>query len=161
MDKIIDLLLSSSLHEWVMGHRWIWPSLEVLHFFGLSLLIGSMLIVDLRMIGWFLNVSIAATHKLLPCAFIGFSISILTGILFFVGDPIRYILNIGFQIKMVLIILAGLNMVIFYWKISPKIAEWNPEDAPPLLARSVGAWSLLLWFGVLLAGRLIPYVGTG
>jgi hypothetical protein len=80
-----------------------------------------------------------STHRLLPWAVIGFVMNLVSGFLFFMGDPGRYSINIGFQIKMVLVLVAGLNVLIFAL-----------------------AWvSLAAWTGVLLLGRLIPYIGTG
>ena len=100
-------------------------------------------------------------HKLLPLVFIGFGLNLVTGILFFYGDPMRYSINIGFQIKMFLVMLAGLNALLYWWKVSPLLGEWDNESAPPRIARFVAYASLLVWTGVLLCGRLIPYVGTG
>ena len=77
------------------------------------------------------------------------------------GDPTRYASNIGFRIKAILILVAGLNALLFYWKVNPGMAAWGDRGNPPALAKTVAALSLGIWFSILLLGRLIPYVGTG
>jgi hypothetical protein len=98
--NLIQLLEGSTLNIWVLSTAWLWPLLEILHFVGLSLLLGAMLVIDIRMAGFVQKMHIQRTHDLLPVAGIGFLINTLTGVLFFVGDPARYAINVGFQIKM-------------------------------------------------------------
>lgn len=160
-ESIVSWTGSTALNAWVMGSSWIWPTMETLHFVGLTLLLGSLLIIDLRLAGFFRQISIAATHKLLPWVFIGFGINMTTGILFFFGDPGRYAINIGFQIKMVLVLIAGLNALWFYWKINSVMKTWEPAGDTPVIAKTIAWVSLGTWFSVLILGRLIPYVGTG
>ena len=154
-------IVDSSLTEWIQLSYWLWPALEIIHFIGLSLLLGGLIVVDLRLAGHFRALNPAAPHKLLPLVLIGFGLNLITGVLFFYGDPLRYSVNIGFQIKMVLVTLAGLNALLYYWKIKPVMATWDPDDDSPPIVKFVAYASLSLWFGVLLCGRLIPYVGTG
>lgn len=113
------------------------------------------------MLGWFRDISIQAVHALLPWVFIGFGLNLITGGLFVFYDPGRYLVNISFQIKMVLVFLAGLNALFYYWKIDRAIAKWGAHDDTPMLAKVIGGASLILWVGVLAGGRMIPYVGTG
>lgn len=154
-------IVDSPLNQWIQAAYWLWPILEIIHFVGLSLLLGGLIVIDLRMAGHFKSLNPAATHKLLPLVFIGFGLNLVTGVLFFYGDPMRYSINIGFQIKMLLVVLAGLNALLYYWKISPVMQGWDPSAPSPVIARFVAYTSLTLWTGVLLCGRLIPYVGTG
>lgn len=152
---------ASPIGDWITAIGWVWPIAEIFHFIGLSLLIGSILIVDLRLFGLFRSISIEATHKLLSWAIVGFGINLITGLLFLFGDPYRYAVNIGFRIKMILVVVAALNAMFFYWKIKPAMGSWAPNDDPPLLGRAVAALSIGIWISVLLLGRLIPYIGTG
>ena len=158
---IAEFIIDSRLTAWIQATYWIWPVLEITHFVGLSLLLGGLIIIDLRLAGHFKAMPLLATHQLLPLVFIGFGLNLLTGILFFYGDPMRYSINIGFQIKMVLVLLAGLNALFYYLKLHPVISSWNPANPSPALAKFVAYSSLVIWSGVLLSGRLIPYVGTG
>jgi hypothetical protein len=119
--NLIQLLEGSTLNIWVLSTAWLWPLLEILHFVGLSLLLGAMLVIDIRMAGFVQKMHIQRTHDLLPVAGIGFLINTLTGVLFFVGDPARYAINVGFQIKMLLVLIAGLNALWFAIKINPEM----------------------------------------
>lgn len=151
----------TGLSQWVAATYWLWPILEIIHFIGLSLLLGGLIVIDLRMAGHFRRFDPQATHQLLPLVIAGFTLNLLTGILFFFGDPFRYAVNIGFQIKMVLVLLAGCNVVVYYLKIYPQMRSWGADTRSPVNARLVAYTSLAVWGGVLLCGRLIPYVGTG
>ena len=161
MQNWIDWVASTSINSWVLSGSWTWPIMETFHFFGMSILLGSLLVIDLRLMGFFRRISIHATHKLLPFAFVGFGINLITGFLFYFGDPGRYTINWAFRLKVVLIILAGINAGLYYLLIDKKLATWGAHDDTTGLAKVIGASSLLLWFGVLIFGRLIPYLGTG
>jgi hypothetical protein len=161
IDAIVQAIIGSPINEWILSSYWLWPLLEILHFFGLSLLLGSMLVVDLRLAGFLRQIDIVSTHRLLPWAIVGFGINLVTGILFFLGDPGRYSINIGFQIKMVLVLIAGVNAIWFFRSINPHIASWDANGDTSVQAKIVAYISLGSWFGVLLLGRLIPYIGTG
>jgi len=154
-------IVDSPLTQWIQATYWLWPVMEIIHFMGLSLLLGGLIVVDLRMAGHFKILSPAATHQLLPLVLIGFGLNLVTGVLFFYGDPLRYSVNIGFQIKMVLVALAGLNALLYHWKVSPVMRTWDSNADSPPIAKIVAYTSLTVWTGVLLCGRLIPYVGTG
>ncbi len=161
MQSLVQAIEGSAINQWIMGSAWAWPIMEILHFMGLSLLLGSLLVIDLRMAGLFRKINITATHKLLPWTFLGFGINLTTGILFLMGDPARYTANTGFWLKMALVLIAGLNALWFWWKINPVIRTWEPHADTPALAKVIAWVSLCSWFGVLLLGRLIPYIGTG
>ena len=151
----------SSLNLWIQETYWLWPVLEIIHFIGLALLLGGLIVVDLRMAGHLRVVRPGAAHQLLPFVVAGFVLNLVTGVMFFVGDPGRYSINIGFQIKMALVALAGLNAMFYHWKVGPIMAGWAEQADSPILAKCVAYTSLAAWTGVLLTGRLIPYVGTG
>jgi len=161
MESLITKIEATAVNDWVLGSAWVWPLLEILHFVGLSLLLGCILIVDLRLVGLFRRIDIAAVHKLLPWAVLGFGLNLITGTLFVFGDPARYFANIGFRIKMLLVLIAGLNTLWFYLTIRPKLHRWQPHGDTPALAKTIALLSIVTWAGVLLLGRLIPYIGTG
>lgn len=160
-EALVQAIEGSTINTWILATSWLWPLMEIIHFIGLSLLLGAMLIVDLRLAGFLRSMNVMATHRLLPWATSGFALNLVTGVLFFLGDPGRYAINVGFQIKMVLVLIAGLNALWFVLKINPRMASWSPHGDTPGLAKVIAYVSLGAWFGVLLLGRLIPYVGTG
>ncbi len=103
-ESLVQAIEGGAINTWVLSTYWLWPLLEIIHFIGLSLLMGSILIVDLRLAGYLKQIDIMSTHRLLPWAAAGFMMNLATGFLFFFGDPGRYSINIGFQIKMVLVL---------------------------------------------------------
>jgi hypothetical protein len=161
MGSLYDWMESTPINEVVMYYRWSWPALETLHFLGLCLLIGAVLIMDLRLIGFQRMIPLRAVHSLMPVALAGFAINLITGLGFLFGDPRLYVVNYAFWVKMVLVVLAGLNFLLFLFKVEPRLARIGPHDATPMSAKAVGTASLVFWFGVLLYGRLLPYLGTG
>ena len=162
IETLTKEIMASQLSQWIQATYWLWPVLEIIHFFGLTLLMGGLIIVDLRMIGFFPTINLQGVKKLLPFVIFGFLLNLITGILFVYGDPSRYAINIGFQIKLILILLAGCNAAIYHFKVEGYALELvSSSIRPPLTIKLVGLTSLSLWTGVLLLGRLIPYVGTG
>ncbi len=149
------------INQLAVGYAWSWPTLEALHFLGMTLLFGALIIMDLRLIGFEKTASFIATDTLVPIAYAGFGINLITGIIFCFGDPFRYAINISFQLKMLLLLLAGINFLYFKFKVEPLVASVGPGEDTPAVAKAVGGASLILWLGVLSYGRLIPYLGTG
>ena len=150
--------LARTVGMFVTDTPWMWPTCETLHFIGLTLLLGVVLLVDLRVLGVLEGVSFASLHRLLPLAAIGFGVNVVTGILFFVGIPGQYIHNASFFWKMTLVMLAGANAVYFTlfeepWALGPK------EDAP-LTAKIAAVSAMVLWVGVLYCGSMLPFLGN-
>tara|TARA_B110000003_G_scaffold132257_1_gene134291 strand:- start:12277 stop:12765 length:489 start_codon:yes stop_codon:yes gene_type:complete len=161
IEILVQSLEGSFINNWILSKAWVWPALEIMHFIGLSLLLGAMLIIDLRLAGFLRNFNIQAIHHLLPFVALGFFLNLATGLLFFVGDPARYTVNIGFQLKMCLVLIAGINALWFALKINSQLKFMDPYGDTSKSAKITAYVSLIAWFGVLLLGRLIPYVGTG
>ncbi|ASJ72619.1 hypothetical protein [Granulosicoccus antarcticus] len=159
METIIELLSNSALNQFITSHSWVWPTLEMFHFLGLCLLLGSLLIVDLSVIGFAPNISLRLVDKFIIATLIGFAINLITGALFVVGDPGRYFINIAFRIKILFIIIAGLNALYFTFKVRPKIqAGANNFSDLSLNAKLSTGLSLCLWTSIIVLGRFIPYV---
>lgn len=159
MDMAIAFLEATALHTFIQSHAWVWPTLEMVHFLGLCLLLGSLLIVDLSVIGFAPSISLRLVDKFIIATLIGFTLNAITGSLFVIGDPGRYFINIAFRIKIVLIVLAGLNALYFTFRVRPLIqAGANNFTELSLDARISTALSLTLWTSVIVLGRFIPYV---
>ena len=91
----------------------------------------------------------------------GFAINLITGILFFAGNPSQYVDNPIFYYKLLFILLAGLNVAVFYvTKLARRVDALGPGDDAPFAAKIVAGVSLFLWFGVLYFGRMLPYLGN-
>ena len=159
MQAVIDFLNSTSLQQFIQNTSWVWPTLEMLHFLGLTLLLGSLLIVDLSVIGFARDISLKLVDKFIIVTLIGFSINAATGVMFVVGDPERYFVNIAFKLKMLAIFIAGCNALYFTFSVRPRIkAGDNTFRDLGMDARLSTALSLFLWTSVIVLGRFIPYV---
>lgn len=157
MNDLLFRIETSALGQLMRDSIWLFPMAEILHFMGLSLLIGSLLVVDYRLLGFARGFPVEAVYKFLPLALTGFSINLVTGTMFFCSDPFRYYPNIAFRIKMLLIILAGLNALYFALAVHRNGVQTAGENAGPAI-RTVSALSFLFWIGVIIMGRFIPYV---
>lgn len=159
---LLDWMQTTWINDLALGPQWSWPILETLHFTGMCLLFGPIIIMDLRLMGFDrLATPIASVHTLIPLTITGFAINLLTGIVFLFGDPYRYAMNISFAIKAVLIVLAGINAIYFWKKVTPVLERAGAHEDLPGSIKVVGFLSLAMWTGVLCFGRMIPYLGTG
>src|ERR1041385_257123 len=144
--------------SFVIDNPWVWPGSETLHFIGLSLLFGIILMVNLRMLGVIRNVPFAAMHRLLPWGMLGLAINTATGMLFFIAKPEQYTYNIAFQWKVVFLMLAGANLLFLTVFDGAWVFEEGDEPAVPV--KLVAACSIFLWVGVIFFGRMLPYIGS-
>ena len=159
---LLDWMEGTWINSLALGPQWSWPILETLHFTGMCLLFGPIIIMDLRLMGFDrLQLPSAAVHKLIPLTLAGFSINLITGIIFLFGNPYRYAMNISFFLKMWLVLFAGLNALYFWLKVLPVLDRLGPHEDTPAQIKIVGFLSLASWTAVLCFGRLIPYLGTG
>ena len=155
MQSVLEWIESSPLNAFVMDSIWVFPAAETIHFLGLILLFGSLAIVDLRLLGVARSIPLRAVTAFVPVSIIGFSLNLVTGLLFIFGDPFRYFPNIGFRLKMLAIILAGLNAVWYKMAVDNRIERGEPLE---MSAKVIAAASLIIWIFVIVAGRMIPYV---
>ena len=144
---------------------WLWPFCEMIHFIGMALLIGSIGILDFRILGIGKGLPISKLEVLVPLGVAGFIANAVTGVLFIVanptGGPNGYLLNLAFQIKVGLMLLAGINALAFYFTgVSEKLATLGPADDAPGNAKAIALASLVLWFSVIIFGRLVMYNDT-
>jgi hypothetical protein len=142
----------------VLDNPWVWPICEVLHFVGLCLLFGVMLLVNLRMVGFITGVALAEVNRLLPWAMAGLGINIITGMLFFLAAPEQYTQNGAFVWKMGLVVLGGLSLL-YPAMFDQEHASTSDKLDAPLTRKVVGACSLVIWIGVIFFGRFLPYLG--
>jgi hypothetical protein len=139
---------------------WVYPIVETGHVLGLCLFLGLTLLLDLRLLGLaFRRISVTEmTERLLPWMTAGFVFMVITGLLLLYSDPIRFFGNIFFQVKVVMLALAGLNAFLFHRSAAYRSRErWEHEGSTPARARLSAAISLALWAGIVVAGRMIAY----
>jgi hypothetical protein len=161
MHSLAEWLAATQMSGFVNEYSWVWPACETLHFVGLALLIGNIGLVDLRLLGVEKRLALAPLSRFIRLAVLGFLINLVTGIVFFVGNPFQYINNVAFGFKIGFIALAGVNVVVFYVTgLNRKVAVMGPGDDAPPLAKIIAATSLFLWIAVMYMGRMLPYIGN-
>lgn len=145
-------------HDFMVQTVSAFPACESLHFIGLSMLFGSLLLVDLRGLGFFRSLPLLELHRLVPVALAGFVINAITGFLFISFDPTPYFDNAAFLTKMALIPIAGINALVFEFYVFRPLKAGDVSVETGTLIKVSSGLSLLLWAGVLIGGRLIPFV---
>ena len=141
----------------LMHTRWGWPIAESLHFVGLTLLVGTIGLFDLRLLGMARTIPIAAMHRFIRWGLVGFALNATTGSLFLMAEPDQYVYNPSFQFKLLFIALAGLNALAFYATSFRRVTSRGAAPDAPLTAKFIAAVSLSLWIGVIIAGRLLTF----
>ena len=157
LQVVEETLRTTPLGAWVRHSQWAWPVLESLHFIGMSVLIGTIGLFDLRLLGFARGVPYAALHRLIPLGIAAYTLNLLTGFCFLSGTPDQYLFNIAFRSKVTFMAVAGLNVVFFYTRVFKRLETLAPDAPPPLGARVAGAVSLTMWIGVMSAGRLLTF----
>jgi uncharacterized membrane protein len=151
-------LSAAAVGGFITGVRWVWPTLQTLHFMGLTLLMGVVFLVDLRMLGVAKNVSFATLHRLLPWGMLGFSLNLLTGMCYFIGAPNQYIHNVSFYWKISLVMCAGVNAI--YFTVFDEPWALGPGDDAPLRSKVIAVSAVVLWVGVMFCGLMLPFIGN-
>jgi hypothetical protein len=158
---VLGWIKQTPVGEFVRNSTWAFPTLQSLHFIGMTMLIGVVGAIDLRVLGVARGLPIHPLHRFLPLAFIGFGINLVTGLMFFCHDPFVYAYNMSFRIKMLLILIAGLNALWFRLGVFIDVDKWGPGIEASRLAKVISALSLLIWFAVITAGRFIAFTPSG
>jgi hypothetical protein len=156
--RVLEVTLRTSPPGvWIRHSVWGWPVLESLHFIGMSVLIGTIGLFDLRLLGFARGVPYAALHRLIPVGIGAYTLNLLTGLCFLSGMPDQYLWNPAFRFKLAFMAVAGLNVLFFYSRVFKRLGTLAADAAPPLGARVAGAVSLTMWIGVMSAGRLLTF----
>ncbi|MFZ8928074.1 MAG: hypothetical protein EBS81_04030 [Gammaproteobacteria bacterium] len=137
---------------------WLFPAMETVHFIGLTIMFGSLLVIDVRVIGFGRFINMRAALKFIPVAIAAFTVNLLSGIAFLCADPFRYFPNIAFQWKMGLIVIAGLNALWFWFGEHKELQQLADGEDAEFRAKVIAALSIAIWVVVIVFGRMIPYV---
>lgn len=150
---------STALHAFVQVHEpWVWPLCETLHYLGLSLLLGTVGLFDLRVLGLAKGIPPGTLHRLVPWGVAGYTLNVLTGIVFFSGHPDQYFYNDAFRFKAAFMVVAGINLLAFYGSNLYADMKALPADGKAGFSiRLIGGVSLAMWIGVLICGRLLTF----
>jgi hypothetical protein len=156
-------LEGTGLASGIRDSLYLFPFLEAVHVMALSVVFGTIMIVDLRLMG------VASSHRpfarmsaeLLRITWGAFAVAAVTGTLMFMTNARVYAGNTSFRIKMVLLLFAGLNMAFFHLTAGRSVAQWDKERSAPRIGRTAAALSLSLWVAIIFAGRVIGFTTRG
>ena len=154
----LEWLEQTDFGTWVGESLWAYPFFETMHTIGMAMVIGSLGLINLRVLGYKSEMPILGTQKLLPLAWIGFTMNLISGLALFASDAQHFWNSYTFRVKIILIILGGINAAI----LSGRVFQEGPAGAPPVVPTSGVKWiaasSLVFLFGAIFAGRLIAYL---
>jgi uncharacterized membrane protein YidH (DUF202 family) len=152
-------LYDTPLAAAIRANELLFPWFESVHVLAITLVLGSIAVVDLRLLG------IASTSRpvtrlireVLPVTWCAFAVAVFTGGTLFSSNAVAYAKNFPFQMKMALMLLAGLNMLVFHLVTHRGVAQWDEARRTPFAARFAGAFSITVWLGIVAFGRWIGF----
>jgi uncharacterized membrane protein len=147
---------AAAIADAVNGRVWLWPAMETLHFIGLWLLFGVLLVVNARMFGWLTQVPFSALHRLLPWAMLGLLVNTLTGLGFIIALPDDYFSS-TFYWKIGLLVVGGINLV--YLTVFDGPWSVGAGQRAPARVVLVAVSTIAIWIGVMFFGRMLPFLG--
>lgn len=138
---------------------WLYPAVEIIHIISFAVLVGSAFLFDLRLLGLARKLPVKeSVRHFIRWARISFAVALPSGFILFMVDATSIGVNTAFRVKLMLILLAGLNAAVFHLFTLKTVDNWNINKRPPVAARISGILSILLWFSVITCGRLIAYI---
>jgi len=158
--EFLHWLNDTAMAETIRSSLWIFPTMEAIHVVAIALVVGSIARLDLRLAG-LVSRDRAITEvsgEMLPWTWASFAVAVLFGALLFLGQPIKYLGVAFFDVKMILILLAGINMLVFQYLTFKGVGRWDRKPTPPAAVRIAGSLSLAFWVSVIICGRFIGFV---
>jgi hypothetical protein len=159
MGGLFKWLETSSLGTAVSQSTWLFPAIETVHVIALALVVGSIAVLDLRLLdrSWRVRAVTELTLDILPWTWTSFAGAATSGFLMFSSAATKYAADIPFRLKMVLLLLAGANMLAFHRFTYRGVAAWDVNAPTPPAAKLAGGLSLLFWIGVVTCGRWVGF----
>lgn len=159
LDSLLQSLYATGLAAQIRENEFAFPCIESVHVLAITLVVGSIAVLDLRLLGWASRDRAVSrlSAEVLPVTWSAFGVAVLSGSLLFASNAPKYLDNAFFRGKLVLLALAGLNMLVFQFLVGRDLEAWDGAPAPPRAARVAAALSLTLWTLVVAAGRWIGF----
>jgi hypothetical protein len=137
----------------------LFPTIETIHVLALVLVVGSISMVDLRLLGRSSHRGVKElSEEVLPWTWMAFVVAVISGSLMFSSAAVKYAYMPQFQFKLLLIMLAGINMLVFHFLTYRSVGKWGHDSVTPPAARLAGMLSLIFWIGVVTLGRWVGFV---
>lgn len=161
--SFVQAIEGSAFGEWMRASVLAMPFVNTLHVLCIILVYGSILVVDLRLLG-LLDRGRAITQlsrEMLTLTWAAFAGAVLSGGLFFAANATTYWFNTAFRFKMLAILLAGINMLVFQFITLRGVNAWDRDAPTPGAAKLAGALSIVIWTTVVVLGRVIGFTKVG
>jgi hypothetical protein len=157
---VLEWLENTQLSAWVRTELWGWPLALTVHAFGTALVVGFIFIINLRLLGLFETIPYTSLNRLFPVVWVALVLQLLSGFTLWMTKPTRYVADGAFVLKFSLVIVGAILTLYFYRTIKREAAAW--EAAGGVSSRGVKfvAATLLVWCGVVVAGRLTAHLGS-
>jgi len=158
--SFLEWLQATPFSTGIRESTWWYPIIESVHVLSLCLFLGLAVFWDVRLLYWGFKrvpVSQLQAHLMTSWVVVGFILMVASGTLLFIEEPVRFYGNIFFRVKVVLLIVAGLNAFIFHSKAGRRLIDWDTSPLTPKGAKVAGAVSLTLWALIVVCGRFIAY----
>ncbi|KQQ88441.1 DUF6644 family protein [Massilia sp. Leaf139] len=156
---VLQALAATPLSSAMREGAWLYPIVEIVHIAGFAVLVGSVVLFDLRVLGFARNLPVVALgNHLLRWALASLLLVVPAGLLLFSAHSVELANNPAFILKLVLIVIAGLNALAFHLLPYRSVASWDRDRPAPPLARAGAGLSILLWLGVISCGRMLAYL---
>jgi hypothetical protein len=156
--EVLAWLETTAIANAIRTIPWLYPTFETGHYIGLSLLVGGIMLIDLRVLGFAPRLPLKSMIGLLPFVWAGFVINVLTGSLLFIYGATNFGPNGAFQLKMLFMALAGLNALAFDLAVRRSGGSWVAADRPPTYVKGFATLSLVFWLCVVTTGRWMAYL---
>jgi hypothetical protein len=153
----LEWLEATGVAEWARVSIWGYPISITAHSIGLAVMVGPVLMLDLRLLGWFRSIPYSSLNKILGVAWVGFAINFLSGAVLFSMQATSYITNYPFLIKLALVLLGAVSAAQQQATISREASTWATTGIPSSVT-GVAVISLVFWIGAIITGRLIAYI---
>ena len=159
LQSLLHGLNESDFSTRLRESNWTFSLVETLHVLSIAVMAGTIAVVDLRLLGVAFREQPVSrlTNQVTPVTWVGFLLMVASGTLLFIAQPEKNAANPAFQIKLVLLVVAGLNLAAFHLLVFRDVARWDNRPVPPIPVRLSGGLSLLLWTTIIVLGRLIAY----
>jgi hypothetical protein len=159
LNEICDWLESTPIARLIQESAYGFPIVVALHILGLTFSVGALLWLDVRMLGLSLRgLRISEVYRgLAPWFLAGFALMLISGAALFTAFATSAYANVYFRVKMILLVAAGLNALIYHWLTQRGASTWDDAARPPASVRLAGLASLVIWAAVILAGRMMSY----
>ena len=159
LEGLFAALEHSPLADAMKHSLWLYPIVEIVHIVGLALLVGTVAAFDLRLLGFSRATSVRALQRsLLPWSWMALLLIVPSGVAMFATHAVDFAANPALRVKVLLILAAGINALLFHNGVFRSVAAWDQHMETPRAAKASALLSLAIWIGVISCGRLIAYL---